>query len=119
VRIELDDTAAAAELLGFLRSFDCSARTVGAHLLEVEFEHPARLELVLALTRAGLCQGCGGPVAPALAELGSRFCHDCRDGVDGRARLDRIRIDAFIGVWNALHPTAHATLLDDQPVRSL
>ena len=119
VRIELDDTAATAELLGFLRSFDCRAEPVGPHLLEVEFEHPPRPELALALTRAGLCESCGGAVAPALAELGSRFCHDCRDGGDGGARLDRIRLDAFIGVWNALHPAAHATLRDEQPVSSV
>jgi hypothetical protein len=118
VRIELDDTAATAELLGFLRSFDCSAQAVGPRLLEVEFEHAPRPELTLALTRAGLCGSCGGPVAPALAELGSRLCHDCRDGGDGCARLDRIRLDAFMGVWNALHPTALATLRDEQPVPS-
>lgn len=37
MRIELDDTAAAAELMGFLRSFDCEARPIAAHLVEVEF----------------------------------------------------------------------------------
>ena len=114
VRIELDDTAATAELLGFLRSFDCSAQAVGPRLLEVEFEHAPRPELTLALTKAGLCGSCGGP-APALAELGSRLCHDCRDGTDVCARLDRIRLDAFMGVWNARHPTALATLRDEQP----
>ncbi len=118
MRIEFDDTAATGELLGFLRSFDCSAQAVGPRLVEVEFARPPRPELTLALTKAGLCEGCGGPVAPVLAELGSQLCHDCRDGNDGRARLDRIRLDAFIGVWNALHPTAPATLRDEQPVPS-
>lgn len=116
--IELDDTAATAELLGFLRSFDCSAQALGPRLLEVEFEHASRLELTLAFTKAGLCGSCGGPVARALAELGSRLCHDCRDGSDVYARLDRIRLDAFMGVWNALHPTALATLRDEQPIPS-
>lgn len=82
MRIELDDTAAAGELLGFLRSFDCSAHVVGQHLVEVEFERPPQAELALV-------------------------------------RLDRIRLDAFIRVWNALHPMSHATLLDDQAVRSV
>jgi hypothetical protein len=82
VRVELDDTAATGDLLGFLRSFDCSAQMVGPHLVEVEFERPPRAELALV-------------------------------------RLDRIRLDAFIRVWNSLHPTAHATLLDDQAVHSV
>lgn len=119
VRIELDDTAAFAELLGFLRSFDCSAQPAGPHLLDVKFEHAPRPELTLALARAGRCEECGGSIAPALSELGSSRCHDCRDGCDSRARLDRIRLDAFIGVWNALHPTSHATLLGEQPVRAV
>ena len=82
MRIELDDTAAAGDLLGFLRSFDCRAQVVGANLVEVEFEQPQRAE-------------------------------------PGLVRLDRIRLDAFVRVWNSLHPTAHATLLDDQAVHSV
>jgi hypothetical protein len=84
VRIELEDTAAAGDLLGFLRSFDCSAQTVGPRLVEVAFElgSPSRTE-------------------------------------QARVRLDRIKLDAFVRVWNTLHPTARATLLDDQAVHSV
>jgi hypothetical protein len=81
VRIELDDTAAAAELVGFLRSFDCEARPIGAHLVEVEFEQPRERSVP--------------------------------------ASLDRIRLDAFVRVWNTYHPAAVARLLDDQRVASL
>ncbi len=86
VRIELEDTAAAGDLLGFLRSFDCSAQTVGPRLVEVAFE----LEF-------------GSPSRTEQA----------------RVRLDRIKLDAFVRVWNTLHPTARATLLDDQAVHSV
>ena len=82
MKIKLDDTLAAGDLLGFLRSFDCSAQLVGPHLVEVEFERPPRAE-------------------PAPVQL------------------DRIRLDAFVRVWNSLHPTAHATLLDDHAVHSV
>ena len=81
MRIELDDTAAAAELMGFLRSFDCEARPIAAHLVEVEFEQP----------RAGIVP----------------------------ASFDRIRLDAFVRVWNTYHPSAVARLLDDQRVPSV
>src|SRR5688572_25488431 len=42
MRIELDDTTAAGDLLAFLRSFDCRAQVVGANLVEVEFARPRR-----------------------------------------------------------------------------
>jgi len=82
MRIALDDTASVGELLGFLRSFDCSAQAVGPHVIEVEFQRRPE-----------------GDQAPD--------------------RLDLIRLEAFIRVWNSLHPSVQASLLDDQPVHSL
>lgn len=82
MRIALDDTAAVGELLGFLRSFDCSAQAAGPHVIEVEFQ-----------------RGPGGDQAPD--------------------RLDLIKLEAFIRVWNSLHPSMQASFLEDQPVHSL
>ena len=44
MRIALDNTAALGELLGFLRSFDCSAQAVGPDVVEVEFKRASRTE---------------------------------------------------------------------------
>lgn len=41
------------------------------------------------------------------------------EGDQARDRLDMIRLEAFIRVWNSLHPSGQASLLDDQPVHSL
>ena len=82
MRIALDNTAALGELLGFLRSFDCSAQAVGPDVVEVEFKR---------------------------ASNGDQASEH---------RLDMIRLEAFIRVWNSLHPSGQASLLD-QPVHSL
>ena len=82
MKITLDDTAAVGELVGFLRSFDCSAQEVGPHVVSVEFQQRP-------------------------------------EGDQASDRLDLIRLEAFIRVWNFLHPSVQASFLDEQPVHSI
>jgi hypothetical protein len=114
MRVELEEPAMADELIVYLERWDCPVRRVGAGRIEVD-ERSLALGEALALVRAGRCYGCRDVVSQALAELGSPLCADCRDDVsrsDAGFRASRLKVEALLGVWNALHPRAQVSLPD-------
>lgn len=118
MRVQLAQPTFAEDLIGFLRRCNCRVHQVADGFVEVSPARTEAIESVLRLTRAGLCYGCGGAVERALAELGSPLCHDCRDGAAAHSlpplrRRARLEVEAYLRVWNALHPAATTTIVDD------
>jgi hypothetical protein len=113
LRIRLDHEGTTAELVAYLRNCNCTAAHLAPDVLEVASIAPAD---ALAMVRAGRCYSCGEEIAPSLSELGSPRCHDCRDegGSARLERLDRIKLEAYLRVWNELHPSDRITVLDDR-----
>src|SRR5215207_6309382 len=100
VRVEEPDLM--GDMIVFLRSCACRARYVSRQMLDVGFASELEIQRSLDLVAAGRCYACAAVVPEALAELGSPLCHDCRDS-GRRGGLDRIRIESYLRVWNALH----------------
>jgi hypothetical protein len=122
MRVQLSQPTLAEDLIRFLRRCNCRVDQVDDGFVEVL---PGRLDdvnTVLRLTRAGLCYSCGRPVERALAEVGSPRCHDCRDAKADSTPLVRrgakLEIEAYLRVWNALHPAATTTIVDDTLVET-
>ena len=112
MRVRLEEPDDLGEIIVFLRSCDCRARHVSNDTLDVGFAAETKIQRSLDLVAAGRCYGCAAVVPEALAELGSPLCQDCRDDRRGEG-LDRLRIEAYLRIWNALHPKARASILED------
>ncbi len=112
MRVELEEPSMVDELIVYLDRCDCPARRLAADLIDVD-ERTLAVGEALALVRAGRCYGCGSVVSPALAELGSPLCEDCRgDAARAHAGLQasRLKVEALLRVWNTLHPHARVSL---------
>ena len=112
MRVQLEKPDDLGDMDVFLRSCDCRTRHVSHDMLDVRFPVEAEIQRSLELVAAGRCYGCAELVSEALAELGSPLCQDCRDSGRGRG-FDRLRIEAYLRIWNTLHPAARASILDD------
>ena len=112
MRVRLEEPDDLSDIIVFLRSCDCRARYVSNDMLDVGFAAEAEIQRSLDLIAAGRCYGCAAVVPEALAELGSPLCHDCRDSGRGEG-FDRLRIEAYLRIWNALHPASRASILDE------
>ncbi len=119
MRVRLEEPDDLGDIIVFLRSCDCRARHVANDMIDVGFVAETEIQRSLDLVAAGRCYGCAAVVTEALAELGSPLCQDCRDSGRGRADgLDRLRIEAYLRIWNALHPAARASILEDSAALS-
>ena len=81
-------------------------------MLDVRFPAETEIQRSLDLVAAGRCYG----AVPA--RLGGA-CRARLPVVSGLSRqrtgpgFDRLRIEAYLRIWNALHPAARASILDD------
>jgi hypothetical protein len=116
MRVRLEEPDDLSDIIVFLRSCDCRARHVSNDMLEVGFAE-TEIQRSLDLVAAGRCYGCAAVVPEALAELGSPLCQDCRDSGRGEG-FDRLRIEAYLRIWNARHPAARASILDESAALS-
>lgn len=116
MRVQLEQPKFADDLISYLDRCNCRVRRVAEDLVDVKPARVVDVDEALLLTKAGRCYACGEPVESALAELGSPLCHDCRavPGRIGPAEGSRalLELQAYLQVWNALHPAAATTLLD-------
>ena len=116
MRVQLEQPKFADDLISYLDRCNCRVRRLAEDLVDVKPAHRAAVDAALQLTKAGRCYSCGEPVEAALAELGSPLCHDCRRVPARARRADDSRalleVQAYLQVWNALHPSAATTLLD-------
>lgn len=117
MRVQLAQPNHVDDLVRFLRRCDCLVLPLGGGLVDVTPRGAGDDEELLRLTRAGLCYGCGSAVEPALSELGSPLCHDCRGTRERQcAALVRhsamLEIETYLRVWNVLHPAAATTIVD-------
>jgi hypothetical protein len=126
MRIDVSDGALVEDLLEFLRRCACTAERTGLRTVQVSLDPAVSLGAALSLVRAGVCYACAGPIEAPLARLGSALCLECRDSegarkgeprADDRARRQwaRMEIEAYLRVWEAQHPQAHATLSEPAP----
>lgn len=115
MRVQLEEPNAADELIDYLDRCNCRARRVGEDIVDVRPGQNHDVDAALRLTKAGRCYSCAEPVERALAELGSPLCHDCRS-VAGRRSRERsgalLELQAYLQVWNALHPSAATIVLE-------
>ena len=119
MRLQLEQPAFADELVVFLARCDWLARRVAFDVFDVTLPAARRLEARRHFARTGLCMECGGEIANSLAELGSLLCHDCRDGDPrgsngAQSHEYRVELEGYLKVWNALHPTALTTFVEEQ-----
>ena len=116
MRVQLEQPKSAEELISYLDRCNCRVRRVAEDLVDVRPAHAVDVDAALRLTKAGRCYACGEEVETALAELGSPLCHDCRGrpGRNGHAEhpLALLEVQAYLQVWNALHPSAATTLVE-------
>src|SRR5918994_2403275 len=106
MRVQLDQPKFADDLIGFLDRCNCRVRRLAEDLVDVKPARTLDVEAALRLTKAGRCYLCGESVEAALAELGSPLCHDCRAGQPVERPRALLEVQAYLQVWNALHPTA-------------
>jgi hypothetical protein len=114
MRVQLEEPALVDELLVYLDRCDCPARRLGPARIDVD-ERSLALGEALALVRAGRCYGCSAFISQALAELGSPLCDDCRGRTlrsHAGLQASRLKVEALLRVWNALHPHARVSLPD-------
>jgi hypothetical protein len=116
MRVHLEQPKFADDLISYLDRCNCRVRRLAEDLVDVKPAQTIDVDAALRLTKAGRCYACGEPVEAALAELGSPLCHDCRRAParNGRAESSRalLEVQAYLQVWNALHPSAATTLVD-------
>jgi hypothetical protein len=114
MRVQLEHPKFADDLISYLDRCNCRVRRVAEDLVDVRPAHSIDVDAALQLTKAGRCYACGEPVEAALAELGSPLCHDCRSVPARRPESSRalLEVQAYLQVWNALHPSAATTLVD-------
>ena len=117
VRVRLEEPDDLSDMIVFLRSCDCRARHVSNDMIDVGFVAETEIQRSLDLVAAGRCYGCTAVITEALAELGSPLCQDCRDSGRGPG-FDRLRIEAYLRIWNVLHPAARASILDESTALS-
>jgi hypothetical protein len=115
MRVRLEEPDDVSDIIVFLGSCDCRARQVSNDIIDVGFVAETQIQRSLDLVAAGRCYRCAAVVGEALAELGSPLCQDCRDSGRGEG-LDRLRIEAYLRIWNVLHPAARASILDESTV---
>jgi|SRR4051812_44473277 hypothetical protein len=120
VRLRLQDPSSTPELVSFLRRCQCQVRDLGAATLGVGVGHDVDPDAAVRRLQSGLCCRCGKEIADSLFRLGSSRCHDCRDstGVDRRSDTEALRedwtqmeVEAYLKVWQALHPDVGVELV--------
>jgi len=119
VRLRLNDSSLAMELGTFLRRCECEVEQLGPTTLGVGLRHSIDVDAAVRQLRAGRCYRCGTEIEPLLFGLGSPVCLDCRNGeaaddLDERPVRDewaRMEVEAYVKVWQALHPEGHVELV--------
>jgi hypothetical protein len=112
MRVQIQQPKFADDLIGFLDRCNCRVQRLAEDLVDVKPAYSLDVEAALRLTQAGRCYACGESVEAALAELGSPLCHDCRAGKPAERPRALLELQAYLQVWNALHPTAATTLVE-------
>lgn len=117
VQLRLNDTALASELGTFLRRCECDVEQLDPNTLGVGVRHGIDIVAAVRQLRAGRCYRCGEEIEPTVFELGSPLCLDCRHGsndiAEGSIRDEwtRMEVEAYVKVWQALHPAEHVELV--------
>jgi hypothetical protein len=117
VQLRLNDTALASELGTFLRRCECVVEQLGPNTLGVAVRHGIDVDAAVRHLRAGRCYRCGDEIEPAVFGLGSPLCLDCREGSDDvadgliRDEWARMEVEAYVKVWQALHPAGRVELI--------
>jgi hypothetical protein len=118
VQLQLNDTALASELGMFLRRCECVVEHLGPNTLGVSVRHGIDVDAAVRHLRVGRCYRCGEEIEPAVFGLGSPLCLDCRHGnndvADGLIRDEwaRMEVEAYVKVWQALHPAGRVELIE-------
>jgi hypothetical protein len=119
VRLRLSDDSLTTELVGFLRRCACQVESLGPATVGVSLEHPLDVDAAVRQLHARRCYRCGSPIEATLYRLGSAACQDCRDSSRGappdpatvREEWTRMEIEAYLKVWQALHPEGRIDLV--------
>jgi hypothetical protein len=117
MQVRLADQSLTGDLAAYLRRCECSVVPRGRGIIDVELAKRVSESAVVALVRSGGCCSCGQEIEPVLLELGSNRCHECRNG-SGRLgvplaqRWARMEIEAYVRIWDALHPGANPVCVD-------
>jgi hypothetical protein len=122
VRLRLNDSALVMNLGTFLRRCECDVEQLGPTTLGVGLRHSIDVDVAVRQLRAGRCYRCGEEIELLLFGLGSPLCADCRDGTaaNGDGEIDerpirdewaQMEVEAYVKVWQALHPDAKVELV--------
>jgi hypothetical protein len=121
VRLRLNDSSHVMNLEAFLRRCECDVEQLGPTTLGVGLRHSIDVDVAVRQLRAGRCYRCGDEIEPLVFGLGSPLCLECRDAqaANGDAPIDerpirdewaRMEVEAYVKVWQALHPEAKVEL---------
>jgi hypothetical protein len=121
VRLQLTDSTLVSDLGTFLQRCDCEVEQLGPTMLGVAVRHEIDVGVALRQLRAGRCYCCGGEIELSVFRLGSPLCLDCRHGLKEfdaadaqspiRAEWTRMEVEAYVKVWQALHPEGRVELV--------
>jgi hypothetical protein len=119
VRLRLTDSSLTDELASFLRRCQCEVEHLGPGTVGVGVVHSVDVETAVKHLRSGRCYRCGETIEPGLYGLGSPLCLNCRDTSNGDAGADsavraewaRMEVEAYVRVWQALHPEGRVELV--------
>ena len=120
VRLKLDDPSLTPKLVAFLRRCQCEILHLGPTSVGVGLGHPVDPDAAVQRVEDGRCYRCGEPIERVLFRLGSPRCHDCREGsgADPLSERDnaqetwtRMEVEAYLRVWESLHPGARVELV--------
>jgi hypothetical protein len=118
VRLRLTNSSFVSELGTFLRRCECDVEQLGPRMLGVGVRHEIDVEVArqLGALRCYRCEEIAGSVFP-----GSPRCVDCRHGLTEfdaaearspiRDEWTRMEVEAYVKVWQALHPEGHVELI--------
>jgi hypothetical protein len=119
VRLRLTNSSLVSELGTFLERCECDVEQLGPRMLDVGVRHEINIEAALRQLGALNCYQCeeiAGSVFP-----GSPRCVDCRHGLrefdaaEARSPIrdewTRMEVEAYVKVWQALHPEGHVELV--------
>jgi hypothetical protein len=118
VQLQLNDTALASELGMFLRRCECVVEHLGPSTLGVAVRHGIDVDAAVRHFRAGRCQHRGDEIESTVFGHGSPLCLDCRHGSDDdadgliRDEWARMEVEAYVKVWQALHPAGRVKLIE-------
>jgi hypothetical protein len=120
VRLRLTDSTLVSELGTFLQRCECDVEQLGPEMLDVGVRHEIDLEVALRRLGGRRCHQCGEEIAVSACP-GSLRCVDCRhglrefDAVEAQSTIrhewTRMEVEAYVKVWQALHPEGHVELV--------